>query len=186
MRKTANVIAKLRNSQQPKANQPNARCRTLDARNQGHRRAGVRRLQRELHVTHTIREHGPLPEKRSSDATGVLRLPSRALEKLKHLRSTNPISTFTTEAHPHDPIDVQQDGARDDLEARSRLRRKTAVVSMVDGHNPLLKAKSSPDRLSISPQPPPPHRSIDHRALNMMEFRGQNAWRNFPSSSKHP
>ncbi|MCP1758827.1 hypothetical protein ACVII1_000127 [Bradyrhizobium elkanii] len=50
----------------------------LDGRNQGRRRAGVRRFHRELHAQ--IREGDRLPEQGSGHATGVLRLPGRALE----------------------------------------------------------------------------------------------------------
>ena len=50
----------------------------LDGRNQGRRRAGVRRLHRELHAQ--IREGGRLPEQGSRRTAGFLRLPGRALE----------------------------------------------------------------------------------------------------------
>lgn len=50
----------------------------LDGRNQGRRRAGVRRFHRELHTQ--MRESGRLPEQGSGHSTGVLRLPGRPLE----------------------------------------------------------------------------------------------------------
>jgi transposase-like protein len=76
--KTANVLAKLPKSQQPKAKR--ALQENPDCRNQGRRRAGVRRLHRELRVE--IRRGGRLPERGSRHAACFLRLPGRALETL--------------------------------------------------------------------------------------------------------
>ena len=67
----------------------------LDGRNQGRRRAGVRRLHRELHAQ--IREGGRLPDK---DRDTLLAFYDFPAEHWKHLRTTNPIeSTFATVRH---------------------------------------------------------------------------------------
>src|SRR5438093_6156837 len=71
----------------------------------------VRRLHRVLHAQ--IREGGRLPEQGSGHATGVLRLPGRAME--------TPADDYR--APPHDPIEglpVQQDDARDGLQTARR------------------------------------------------------------------
>ena len=74
--KTANVLDQA--AEEPAAEGQARAAGNLDGRNQGRRRAGVRRLHRELHAQ--IREGGRLPEQGSGHATGVLRLPGRALE----------------------------------------------------------------------------------------------------------
>src|SRR6202045_1698784 len=91
----------------------------LDGRNQGRRRAGVRRLHRELRAE--IRQGGRLPGQGSRHAAGFLRLPGRALETLedhqphrKHLRHRAP---------PHHPIEglpVERHRARDGLQTGRR------------------------------------------------------------------
>ncbi|MGY4501866.1 transposase-like protein [Bradyrhizobium sp. GM24.11] len=137
--KTANVLAKLPKSQQPKAKR--ALQEIWMAETKRRRRAGVRRLHRGLRAE--IREGGRLPEQGSRHAARLLRLPGRALETpaddqphRKHLRHRAP---------PHHPIEgmpVQQDGARHGLQT---ARGRTEKLATARRTQPVAKTRSRCD-----------------------------------------
>ena len=168
--KTANVLAKLPKSQQPKAKR--ALQEIWMAETKVAAETGVRRLHRELRAE--IREGGRLPEQGSRHAARLLRLPGRALEApaddqpdRKHLRHRAP---------PHDPIEglpVEQDRARDGLQtgrgraeklAPSRRPQPVAKTRSRCDSSPT-GSRSSPSRPTVSPQPPPPDRPGRHQHL---------------------
>ncbi|MET4222571.1 transposase-like protein [Bradyrhizobium sp. LB14.3] len=115
--------------------------------NQGCRRAGVRRLHRELRAQK--REGRRLPEQVSGHATGVLRPPA---QHRKHLRTPNPIeSTFGAVRHRI-------------IRSKGRLSNRTALALVfrlleaeqkswrrLDGHNQLPKTRC---RCDIQPGHP--------------------------------
>ncbi|MGY4327470.1 hypothetical protein ACVWWG_001887 [Bradyrhizobium sp. LB7.2] len=118
--KTANVLAKLPKSQQPKAKRALQEIWMAETK-----LAAELAFDAFRELRAEVREGRRLPEQGSRHATGVLRLPGRALETLaddqphrKHLRHRSP---------PHHPIEglpVQQDGTRDGLQtARGRAEK---------------------------------------------------------------
>jgi hypothetical protein len=122
--KTANVLAKLPKSQQPKASVAG----DLDGRNQGRRRAGVRH-RGELRAK--IRDGGRLPKAGSRRTAGFLRLPSRALETLADhqtlLKAPSPLCATARS----DRRAVCRTGPRSRWSSNYlRARRKAGVVWM--------------------------------------------------------
>jgi transposase-like protein len=121
--KTANVIAKLPKSQQPKAK------RALQEIWMAETKAAA-----ELAFDAFIESCTPKYEKTadclSKDRDTLLAFYDFPAEHWKQLRTTNPIeSTFATGAPPHDPIEglpVQQDGARDGLQTARGCAEKLA------------------------------------------------------------